>query len=248
MSKIIDLETGSVLLVNKPISWTSFDVTNKIKHLILRKINRERKEGELKTRKAKVGHAGTLDPLATGLLIVCVGKETKNIDQYMGMPKVYTGSFFLGAITPSYDRETEPVSFFETKHITEELIFQTAKQFLGEQSQVPPAYSAIQKEGVRAYVSARAGEEVILEPRRITLFDFEITSIDLPLVSFNIKCSKGTYIRALARDFGKALGSGAYLYSLCRTQIGDFHLSDAKSMEEIAAELGETLENFNSSQ
>ncbi|MDP1728283.1 MAG: tRNA pseudouridine(55) synthase TruB [Bacteroidota bacterium] len=241
MNPIIDLEKGTVLLVNKPIDWTSFDVTNKIKRLIQRYINNP-EHGIIKTgKRVKVGHAGTLDPLATGLLIVCVGKETKNIDQYMGMPKTYTGSFYIGATTPSFDKETQYDAEFETSHINDTLIIETAKQFVGTQQQIPPNYSAIKKDGIRAYRAARAGEEMELDARSVVINSFEITEIAMPIIHFKVNCSKGTYIRSLARDFGKALGSGAYLYSLCRTQIGIFELEKAKSLDELAMELGETL-------
>ncbi|MBC7382678.1 MAG: tRNA pseudouridine(55) synthase TruB [Bacteroidia bacterium] len=242
MSRLIDLETGTVLLVNKPITWTSFDVTNKIKRLIQRNLNKAAEGVIIEKKKVKVGHAGTLDPLATGLLIICVGRETKNIDKYMGMPKIYTGSFYLGATTPSFDKETAHNFEFSTIHINSEMIYRAALNFMGEQNQIPPIYSAIKKDGKRAYVSARAGEAIALEPRKITIYSFEITEITLPIVYFKVVCSKGTYIRSLARDFGTALQSGAYLNSLCRTQIGDFSLKNALSLEEIAAELGETME------
>ncbi len=245
MNPLIDLESGTVLLVNKPLNWTSFDVTNKIKRLIQRYIKNPEHGIVTASKKVKVGHAGTLDPLATGLLIVCVGRETKNIDKYMGMPKTYTGSFYIGATTPSFDKETPHDAVFETQHIDEALILETAKKFIGEQKQVPPNYSAIKVGGVRAYRSARAGEELELEARTVMISSFEITGVELPIVSFKVNCSKGTYIRSLARDFGKALNSGAYLNSLCRTQIGTFDLQNAKTLEEIAHELGETMEKRN---
>jgi tRNA pseudouridine55 synthase len=175
----------------------------------------------------KIGHAGTLDPLASGLLIVCIGKQTKNIDSFMGLEKEYMGSFFLGATTPSFDLETEVNETFSITHITEELILKTATQFLGEQLQLPPIYSAIKKDGKRLYESARAGEEVEITPRKVQINEFEITDIQLPLVSFRIKCAKGTYIRSIAQDFGKALQSGAYLHLLRRTKIGEYTVSDA---------------------
>ncbi len=242
MNPLIDLETGTVLLINKPINWTSFDVTNKIKRLIQRYINNPENNIVKTTKKVKVGHAGTLDPLATGLLIVCVGKETKNINQYMGMPKTYTGSFYVGATTPSFDKETSHDAEFETGHIDETLITHTAKQFIGDQLQVPPNYSAIKHEGKRAYKAARAGEEMELKARSIIIHNFEITGIEMPIISFKVNSSKGTYIRSLARDFGKAMQSGAYLNSLCRTQIGIFDLANAKTLEELSHELGETME------
>ncbi len=179
----------------------------------------------------KIGHAGTLDPLATGLLIVCIGKQTKNIDAYMGMEKEYTGSFFIGATTPSFDLETAINNTFSIEHLTPELLNNTAQQFIGEQLQFPPVYSAIKKDGKRLYESARAGEEVELTARKVLVNEFEITKIEMPLVHFRIKCAKGTYIRSIANDFGKALHAGAYLHSLHRTKIGDYSVEDAISVE-----------------
>jgi tRNA pseudouridine55 synthase len=231
----INVEQGCVLLINKPLTWTSFDVVNKLRYILLRNLQKfkEIKEGE--KRKLKVGHAGTLDPLATGLLIVCIGKETKNIDQYMATEKEYTGSFYIGATRPSYDNETEVDQTYPTGHITTELIHQTTQQFIGDIMQLPPVYSAIKKDGVRLYESARAGIEVELTPRPVTIKTFEITKIEMPIVEFRVVCSKGTYIRSLAYDFGKALNSGAYLNSLCRTRSGNFLLSDALSLEDALA-------------
>lgn len=231
----INIEQGCVLLINKPLTWTSFDVVNKLRYILLRSLHKfkEIKEGE--KRKLKVGHAGTLDPLATGLLIVCIGKETKNIDQYMATEKEYTGSFYLGATRPSYDNETEIDQTYPTGHITTELIHQTTQQFIGDMMQLPPVYSAIKKDGVRLYESARAGTEVELTPRPVTIKIFEITKIEMPIVEFRVVCSKGTYIRSLAYDFGKALNSGAYLNSLCRTRSGNYFLSDALSLEDALA-------------
>lgn len=231
----INVEQGCVLLINKPLTWTSFDVVNKLRYILLRSLHKfkEIKEGE--KRKLKVGHAGTLDPLATGLLIVCIGKETKNIDQYMATEKEYTGSFYIGATRPSYDNETEVDQTYPTGHITTELIHQTTQQFLGDIMQLPPVYSAIKKDGVRLYESARAGIEVELTPRPVTIKAFEITKIEMPIVEFRVVCSKGTYIRSLAYDFGKALNSGAYLNSLCRTRSGNYLLSDALSLDNALA-------------
>jgi tRNA pseudouridine55 synthase len=231
----INVEQGCVLLINKPLTWTSFDVVNKLRYILLRSLHKfkEIKEGE--KRKLKVGHAGTLDPLATGLLIVCIGKETKNIDQYMATEKEYTGSFYIGATRPSYDNETEVDQTYPTGHITTELIHQTTQQFLGDIMQLPPVYSAIKKDGVRLYESARAGIEVELTPRPVTIKAFEITKIEMPIVEFRVVCSKGTYIRSLAYDFGKALNSGAYLNSLCRTRSGNYLLSDALSLDDALA-------------
>jgi tRNA pseudouridine55 synthase len=224
-----------MILVNKPIGWTSFQVVNKLRYAITKFHKLALVESNGQKRKIKVGHAGTLDPLATGLLILCVGKETKNIDQYMASEKEYTGSFYIGATRPSYDKETEIDQIFETNFITNEMILETAKNFEGEQLQMPPIFSAIKKDGVRAYNAARSGQEIILTPRPIIIYSFKITEIDMPLVSFKIKCSKGTYIRSIAFDFGKKLNSGAYLDSLCRTSSGDYNLENSVSIEEFLA-------------
>ena len=211
-------EQGKVLLINKPLNWTSFDVVRKVRNLVKIK---------------KVGHAGTLDPLATGLLIICTGKFTKRINEFMAREKEYTGSFTLGATTPTYDLESEPVNFKPFDHLTEDEIKKTTSQFTGEIMQVPPAHSAIKQQGKRVYELARQGKEVVLEPRKLLISEFEITDIALPVVSFRVVCSTGTYIRSLAHDFGQALGCGAYLSSLCRTRIGEFKNEDAMSMEEF---------------
>jgi tRNA pseudouridine 55 synthase len=215
-------EEGQVLLVNKPYQWTSFDVVRKIRYL---------------TKTKKVGHAGTLDPLATGLLIVCTGKFTKKINTYMAQEKEYTGTIVLGAITPTYDLESEPVDFKSLDNITDDLIRSTIQYFTGAIQQVPPIHSAIKKEGKRVYELARRGEDVVLEARPITIYEFEITSIQLPSVEFRVVCSTGTYIRSLANDFGAKLGVGGYLSSLCRTRIGEFKLADAKTIEELSNNL-----------
>ncbi len=215
-------EEGKVILIDKPLRWTSFDVIRKIRNLI---------------RIKKVGHAGTLDPLATGLLIVCTGKSTKQINEYMAQEKEYTGSFTLGATTESYDLEQEPTNYRPFEHITAEQIKSSALQFTGEILQVPPAHSAIQVDGKRVYELARQGKEVIMEPRKVTVSEFEITGVNLPLVHFRIICSTGTYIRSLANDLGKVLGCGAYLSSLCRTRIGNFRIEDALTMEEFENEV-----------
>jgi tRNA pseudouridine55 synthase len=241
LKDLLDLETGAVLRVYKPYTWTSFDVTKKIQRLVLRKLSRMPKPKDGIKRKVKVGHAGTLDPLATGLLIVCIGKETKNIDQYMGMPKTYTGSFYLGAFRPSFDKETEVTETFPIDAIKEEEIYAAAKQLTGALSQIPPLFSAIQKDGKRAYEMARAGVEMELPPRNVMVHSFEITGIELPFINFKITCSKGTYIRSLARDFGKILNNGAYLDSLCRTEIGNFSLNEAFTLDELAETFGEDL-------
>ena len=209
-------EEGQVLLINKPFQWTSFDVVRKIRNII---------------RVKKVGHAGTLDPLATGLLIICTGKFTKKINEYMAQEKEYTGTFTLGATTESYDLEREPGNYKPVEHLTDETIRSVTKKFTGEILQVPPAHSAIKQEGKRVYELARQGKEVILEPRKLTIHEFEITMIDKPLVHFRVVCSTGTYIRSLAQDVGQELGCGAYLSGLCRTRIGAFLLKDAMSIE-----------------
>jgi tRNA pseudouridine55 synthase len=212
---IFDL--GQTLLINKPLRWTSFDVVRKIR-------------GMVKTK--KVGHAGTLDPLATGLLIICTGKFTKRINEYMSQEKEYTGTFTLGATTPTYDLESEPTNFKSYEHITEEIITAATSRFIGEIAQIPPAHSAIKIDGTRVYELARKGVEVALEPRKITIREFEITSIKFPVIHFRVVCSTGTYIRSLAHDFGQELGCGAHLASLCRTRIGAFTLDDAMTMEQ----------------
>ena len=205
-------QQGKVLLIDKPLYWTSFDVIKKIRHLI---------------RIKKVGHAGTLDPLATGLLIVCTGKFTKRINEYMAKEKEYTGTFTLGATTATYDAESEPVPNGSYENINIENLEKIAETFTGNIMQVPPAHSAIKKNGKRAYTLARQGEEVQLEPRSIIIYSFLITQYETPIVHFKVTCSTGTYIRSLANDFGKALGCGAYLSSLRRTRIGEFNVNDA---------------------
>jgi len=215
-------EQGQVLLINKPLRWTSFDVVRKVRNL---------------TKTKKVGHAGTLDPLATGLLIVCTGKFTKKINEYMAQEKEYTGTITLGATTPTYDLESEPRDFKSFENITQEQLEQTAKSFTGLIQQIPPIHSAIKKEGKRVYELARKGVEVKLEPRPVTISTFEIVKTELPLIHFRVVCSTGTYIRSLANDFGEKLGCGGYLSSLCRTRIGSFSLSDAMTMEEFEAQI-----------
>lgn len=207
---------GKVLLINKPLHWTSFDVVRKIRSAI---------------RIKKVGHAGTLDPLATGLLIVCTGKFTKKINEYMAREKEYTGSFTLGATTSTYDLESEPENFKDYHYITEDKLHELTKQFTGQIQQVPPAHSAIKQAGKPVYKMARKGIAVKLEPRTLFIKAFTITGVELPKVYFKVVCSTGTYIRSLAHDYGNALGCGAYLSSLCRTRIGEFTLEDAMSME-----------------
>jgi tRNA pseudouridine55 synthase len=219
-----DFYNGEVLLIDKPRTWSSFQAVNKIKYAIK---NHPSLVVDGQKVKPKVGHAGTLDPLATGLLIVCTGKKTKIIESLMGLEKEYTGSFFIGATTPCFDLEKPVDKEFPTEHISEALILQKAIEFTGLQQQVPPLFSAVLINGRRAYEYARAGEEAEIKSREIEIKEFEITNIRMPLVEFRIVCSKGTYIRSIARDFGLALGSGAYLASLCRTRIGEFKLEDA---------------------
>jgi tRNA pseudouridine55 synthase len=215
-------EQGEVLLINKPLHWTSFDAVRKIRNLVKIK---------------KVGHAGTLDPLATGLLIICTGKFTKRINEFMSQEKEYTGSFTIGSTTPTYDLESEPVNFKDYSFVTEEMIHAATKEFTGEIMQVPPAHSAIKKDGKRVYELARQGKEVILEPRKITIKEFEITAIDLPIINFRVVCTTGTYIRSLANNFGAALNTGAHLSSLCRTRIGEFSLDKSMTIEEAEVEI-----------
>ncbi|HRX01195.1 MAG TPA: tRNA pseudouridine(55) synthase TruB [Cyclobacteriaceae bacterium] len=208
-----------ILLINKPLEWTSFDVVRKVR-------------GILKLK--KVGHAGTLDPLATGLLILCTGKMTKRIEEFQAQEKEYTGKMIIGQTTPSYDLETEPTEAVNYSHVSDKEILAAAKVFEGEIDQVPPLHSAIKVDGKRAYQLARAGKEAALKSRKVTISVFEITSINLPEVSFKVVCTKGTYIRSLARDFGNELGVGAYLAELCRTRIGNFLLEDAIALEDLA--------------
>ncbi|WP_396137473.1 tRNA pseudouridine(55) synthase TruB [Flavobacterium sp.] len=210
---------GKVLLIDKPLTWSSFQAVNKLKYILKRKYDLP--------KKFKIGHAGTLDPLATGLLIICTGKFTKKITEIQTQIKEYTGTIVLGATTPSYDLETEVDAIFPTAHITEELILETTNKFLGEIDQKPPVFSAIKKDGKRLYEHARAGEEVEIQSRKTTIYEFEITRIQLPEVDFRVQCSKGTYIRSLAYDFGLALQSGGHLSALRRTKIGDYSVENA---------------------
>ena len=216
MQPIVSFLEGKVLLFDKPLRWTSFDVVKKVRIL---------------TKVSKVGHAGTLDPLATGLLIICTGKFTKKINEYMGMEKEYTGSFTLGSTTSTYDLESEPENFKPVDHITNEMIVEATKQFTGDILQMPPQHSAIKKDGKPLYLSARKGIEVKVDPRPVTIKIFEIVKVELPVVYFRVVCSTGTYIRSLANDFGEALKVGAHLSSLCRTRIGEFANKDAMSIE-----------------
>ncbi len=212
-------EEGRVLLIDKPLDWTSFDVVRKIRNLIKVK---------------KVGHAGTLDPLATGLLIVCTGKFTKKINEYMAQEKEYTGTITLGAITPTYDLESEPQNFKPVDTVTEKLLQETTKKFTGEILQTPPVHSAIKQKGKPVYLLARKGMDVVLEPRKITISKFEITEIKMPVISFKVVCTTGTYIRSLANDFGAELGCGGYLSELRRTRIGNSKVEEAISIDEFA--------------
>ena len=214
-----DYLNGQIILIDKPLHWTSFQAVNKMKYALINKIGLP--------KKFKIGHAGTLDPLASGLLLICTGKFTKRITELQGQAKEYTGTFYIGATTPSYDLETEIDQTFNTSHIDESLIRETVKQFLGEIDQKPPIFSAIKKEGVRLYEHARAGKEVEIETRKTTIYEFEITRIALPEVDFRVVCSKGTYIRSLAFDFGKAMKSGSHLIVLRRTKIGDYDVANA---------------------
>ena len=219
-----DYKEGQVILIDKPLEWTSFQAVNKVRWLIKK---------EFGIKKIKVGHAGTLDPLATGLLIICSGKFTKKIDTYQAQEKEYTGTFSLGATTPSYDLETEIDQIFDISEITSEEIKEATKQFMGEIQQQPPVFSALKKEGKRLYEYARNGEDVDIPFRTVTISEFEITNIELPRVDFRVVCSKGTYIRSLANDFGKALENGAHLSALRRTKIGDFRVENAVSIKEF---------------
>ena len=211
-------DEGELLLINKPLGWTSFDVVNKVRRAL---------------RVKKIGHAGTLDPLATGLLILCTGKFTKRINEYQGLEKEYSGRIKLGETTPSYDLETPVDAVFETAHVTEELIEQKRLLFLGENEQFPPAHSAKWIGGERAYHKARRGEDVVMSHKKVTISSFEISRIEMPFVDFRVVCSSGTYIRSLAYDFGKALGSGAHLVSLCRERIGEHRLKNSWELEKF---------------
>lgn len=222
--KNYDFKAGAVLLVDKPKDWTSFDVVNKLRFKIKHK---------LKVKKIKVGHAGTLDPMATGLLIICTGKFTKRINEFQGMPKCYEGTLKLGETTPSYDAETAVDETFPTEHITPELIEEKRHDFIGALEQLPPMYSAIKVDGQPLYKKARKGIKIEVKPRPVTITKFDVVKTEMPNLDFDVDCSKGTYIRSLAYDFGKALDSGAYLTRLVRTSIGEFQLSDAWKLEEL---------------
>jgi tRNA pseudouridine55 synthase len=228
-----DFQDGQVLQIDKPLNWTSFQAVNKLKWAL---------KSKLGLKKIKIGHAGTLDPLATGLLLVCTGKFTKRIAELQGQEKEYTGTITVGATTPSYDLETEINETFPTEHITEELIDETVKQFLGEIDQRPPIFSALKKDGVRLYEHARNGEEVEIPTRKTVIHEFEITRIALPEIDFRVVCSKGTYIRSLAFDFGKALHSGGHLTALRRTKIGNYDVKDGYGLEAFVDSLSEKTE------
>lgn len=222
MKTVEDFKNGQLLAIDKPLEWTSFQVVNKLRWHIKKKF-------ELK--KIKVGHAGTLDPLASGLLLICTGKMTKQIQDFQAQVKTYTGSFVLGSTTPSYDLETAIDKYFPTEHISEELIYQTAKKFVGKIQQQPPIFSALKKDGKRLYEFARAGKDVVIPTREITIDYFKIKNIKDHKIDFEIQCSKGTYIRSLAHDYGRALDSGAHLSALRRTKIGEFSVENAISIE-----------------
>jgi tRNA pseudouridine55 synthase len=225
-----DFTAGEVLLINKPYKWTSFDVVGKLRN-------------SFKPLKLKVGHAGTLDPLATGLLIICTGKLTKQIDTFQAEEKEYTGTITIGATTPSYDLETEVDQNFDISALTQEAIKDNTKHFIGELDQFPPAHSAIKVDGERLYMKARRGEDVELKSRKVTISEFEITRIELPEIDFKVVCSKGTYIRSLAHDFGKKLNNGAYLSKLRRTKSGNFNVDDAFEIMELVNHIREIKQN-----
>lgn len=228
-------EQGEILLISKPYRWTSFDVVGKLRTVI-------RKHGGI--HKIKIGHAGTLDPLATGLLIVCTGKFTKRIDEYQGLEKEYTGTMHLGVTTPSFDLETRPDQSFPVGHITPDQIREAARHFTGTFDQIPPRYSAKRIDGKRAYDYARNDQEVHIKAHPVTIMELEITRVEMPEADFRVVCSKGTYIRSLARDIGQMLGCGAHLTALCRTRIGPYHLRDAWELESLEQKIHELHEQF----
>lgn len=227
------IQDDNIFLINKPVGWTSFDAVKKMRNTLSKLPPLFLGDGK-KAKRPKIGHAGTLDPLASGLLIICSGKMTKKITEIQSQEKEYTGTFILGATTPSYDMETEINATFDFSEITEEMVYDAAKQFTGKILQTAPLHSAKKIEGKRAYHFARKGKNVEMKPSEIFIYSFEITGINLPEISFKVVCSKGTYIRSLANDFGKALNCGAYLGSLCRTRIGDYSLSNALTPDEFA--------------
>lgn len=220
----VDFQEGSLLLVDKPLEWTSFDVVNKIRYAL---------KQHLQVKKIKVGHAGTLDPLATGLLLICTGRFTKKINELVDLDKAYEGQLKLGATTKSYDAELDEDETYETKHIDTKMIEENVQNFKGEIEQFPPVYSAIKIDGVASYKRTRAGEDVKMKSRTISIRSFEVTNIEMPFVDFEVTCSKGTYIRSLAHDFGKALNSGAYLSGLRRTSTSGYEVKDAWNLEDL---------------
>ena len=226
----MNLAEGEVLLINKPLGWTSFDVVNKIRYAATKRLG----------KRIKVGHAGTLDPLATGLLILCTGKATKQIDNFSGLDKEYTGTIFLGATTPTYDSEMEPDKTFPIDDITLDMMNKAREFFIGDIEQMPPVYSAIKVDGTASYIRARKGKPLEMKPRKVLIKRFDFIDVKLPEIDFIVNCSKGTYIRSLAHDFGKALENGAYLKALCRTKIGDFDLANALTIEECVAKIQES--------
>ncbi|MGB0366209.1 MAG: tRNA pseudouridine(55) synthase TruB [Flavobacteriaceae bacterium] len=228
--------SGQIILIDKPLHWTSFQVVNKVRWLIKKNIG---------FKKIKVGHAGTLDPLANGLLILCCGKMTKEIERFQGQEKTYSGTFQLGATTPSYDLETKIDQTYPTDHINPALVEATKAQFMGDIDQYPPVYSALKKEGKRLYEYARKGEQVDIPSRKVNISAFSIDTSALPQLSFKVSCSKGTYIRSLVHDYGQALNSGAYLSSLCRERIGDFHLNNAMSIDTFEAKINKAFQDKN---
>ena len=228
MKSAEDYLEGQVILIDKPLEWTSFQVVNKLRWHIRKAFG---------IKKIKVGHAGTLDPLAKGLLVICTGKMTKKIDGFQGQKKTYTGTIVLGSTTPSFDLETEVDAKYPTAHITNEMIHRTTKNFIGEIDQYPPVFSALKKDGKRLYEYARAGKKVDINPRKVVIDHFKILSIEGVQINFIVSCSKGTYIRSLANDFGKALNSGAHLGALRRTQIGDFDIKNSMSIEQFISSL-----------
>lgn len=230
------LQEGQLFLIDKPLDWTSFDVVNKIKYSLKKY-----------APKIKIGHAGTLDPRATGLLVVCIGKFTKRITEIQDQYKVYTGSFFLGATTECYDTERPVNQTFDISHITEQEIYEAVDNFRGEIQQVPPAHSAIKIDGKTAYDLARKGKDVELKSRTVTIYEFDITKIELPHIYFRIKCSKGTYIRSIAHDFGKSLDNGAYLTSLRRENIGEYSVNEAWKVEDLVQNIQSQIEANNAS-
>lgn len=230
-----DFVEGERLLIDKPLEWTSFDVVNFIRSFLRKMYN---------LKKLKVGHAGTLDPLATGLLIICTGRKTKEIDTYQGMDKVYVGSMHFGATTPSFDGETEIDQVFDISNVTPELLQKTTAQFTGEIDQVPPAYSAIKVDGKRSFELARKNKSVELKSRKVNISSFELLNIDLPKIDFSVECTKGTYIRSLVHDYGKALDKGAYLTDLRRTQIGEYNVNESFTLEQFKEQVLSQLDSL----